>query len=68
MTNRQLIFERRLEGERMLAAFNAEAVPYTAHFDAGAGRADELLTGRPHDFGGGSELNPYSASYWRIGG
>ena len=68
MTNRQLIFERRLEGERVLAAFNTEAVPYTAHFDAGAGRADELLTGRPHDFGGGSELNPYSASYWRIGG
>ena len=62
------VCSRLRKGERVLAAFNTEAVPYTAHFDAGAGRADELLTGRPHDFGGGSELNPYSASYWRIGG
>ena len=68
MTNRQLIFERRLEEERVLAAINASGDPYTAHFDAGAGRAVDLLTGRPHDFGGGSELPPYSAAYWRIGG
>ena len=65
MTNRQLIFERKSGGERVIAAFNADAVPYTAHFDAGAGRGIDLLTGDLHDFGGGSELPPYSAAYWK---
>ena len=35
-----------------------------AHFNANAGRAVDLITGKPHDFGGGSELPAYSASYW----
>jgi len=48
----------------VLCAFNADASPYTAHFNAGCGRAVDLLTGEVHDFGGGSELPPYSASYW----
>ena len=29
------------------------------------GRAVNLITGQPHDFGGGSELPPYSAFYWQ---
>ncbi len=29
---------------------------HTAHFDAGCGRAVDLITGQEHDFGGGSEL------------
>ena len=64
LTNRQYIFERKADGERVLCAFNADASPYTAHFNAGCGRAVDLLTGEAHDFGGGSELPPYSASYW----
>ena len=64
LTNRQYIFERRVDGERVLVAVNADASPYTAHFDAKCGRAVDLITGEPHDFGGGSELPPYSASYW----
>mgnify|MGYP003380060710 CR=1 FL=1 len=49
----------------MLVAVNAEGEPFDAHFDAGAGRAGDLVTGRPHDFGGGSRLAPDSAAYWR---
>ena len=64
LTNRQYIFERRCGDERVLCAVNADAAPYTAHFNAGCGRAVDLLTGEAHDFGGGSELPPYSASYW----
>ena len=64
MTNKQLIFERSCDGERVLVAINAENAPYTAHFNANAGRAVDLITGKPHDFGGGSELPAYSASYW----
>lgn len=65
VTNRQLIFEREAEGERVLVAINADSVPYTAHFDAGCGRAADLIGGAPHDFGGGSVLPPYSAAYWK---
>ena len=66
LTNRQIIFERKTDSERMLVAINADAQPYTAHFDAGCGLAQELLTGKAHDFGGGSELPPYSAQYWKM--
>ena len=65
LTNRQCIFERATEGQRVLVAVNADSQPYTAHFDAGCGRAVDLITGQPHDFGGGSELPPYSAFYWQ---
>ena len=65
LTNRQYVFERRTEGERVLCAFNADAAPYTAHFDAGCGRAEELISGEAHDFGGGSVLPPRSVSYWK---
>lgn len=65
LTNRQIIFERAVDGERVLVAVNADGAPYTAHFNAQAGRAVDLITGAPHDFGGGSELPPYSVSFWR---
>ena len=65
LTNKQCIFERKTEGERVLVAINADSEPYTAHFDAGCGMAVDLITGREHDFGGGSELPPYSAFFWR---
>ena len=65
LTNRQIIFERSADGERVLVAVNADSVPFVAHFDAQAGRAVDLLTGAPHDFGGGSQLPPYSVAFWR---
>ncbi len=65
LTNRQIIFEREADGERVLVAVNADSAPYVAHFDARAGRAWDLITGEMHDFGGGSELAPYSAAFWR---
>ena len=49
----------------MIVAINAAEQPYTAHFDAEAGRGVELLTGSSHDFGDGSVLPPYSVAYWR---
>ena len=65
LTNRQIIFERCWENERVLVAVNADSVPYTAHFDARAGQATDLITGKLHDFGGGSELPPYSVAFWQ---
>ena len=66
ITNRQLIFERKCPQERVLVAVNADDQPYTAHFDAGCGLAWDLITGEKHDFGGGSELPPYSARFWKM--
>ena len=65
LTNKQCIFERKTDGERVFVAINADDQPYTAHFDAGCGLAEDLITGQVHDFGGGSELPPYSAYFWK---
>ena len=65
LTNHQIIFERKFEDERVLVAVNASGDTYTAHFDAQAGRAVDLITGADHDFGGGSQMPPYSVIYWR---
>lgn len=65
LTNKQCIFERKTDGERVLVAINAEDQPYIAHFDAGCGTAVDLITGEKHDFGGGNELPPYSAFFWK---
>ena len=66
LTNKQVIFERKTDEERVLVAINADSEAFTAHFDAGAGYAVDLLTNQNHDFGGGSELPPYSAAYWKM--
>ena len=66
LTNRQCIFERETDSERVLVAINADDQPFMAHFDAGCGTAVDLITGETHDFGGGSELAPYSAAYWKM--
>lgn len=65
LTNKQCILQRDFEGERVFVAINADDQPYTAHFDAGYGLADDFVTGGTHDFGGGSELAPMSAHIWR---
>ena len=65
LTNHQYVFRREFERERIIVAINASDSPYVAHFDAGCGRAVDLVTGKDHDFGGGSELKPYSIAYWK---
>ena len=63
LTNRQCIFERRCDEERVLVAINADADEFTAHFDAGCGCAVDLITGEKFDFGGGTRLPGYSAKF-----
>lgn len=66
MTNKQLIFERKWEEERILVAVNIEDAEHIAHFNANAGRAVDLLTKELFDFGAGSKLEPYSVKYLKI--
>ncbi len=62
---KQLIFERAVEGERVLVAINADGNTYHADFNANSGTGVDLITGEVHDFGGGSDLPPYSCAFWR---
>ena len=62
----QLIFERSCDGERVIVAINADSSTFHAGFDARAGRGVDLITGEEHDFGGGSDLQPYSCSFWKV--
>lgn len=65
LTNKQCIFERKCDSERVLVAINADSEDFTAHFNAGCGTATDLITGEVHDFGGGSKMPPYSAFFWQ---
>ena len=66
LQNKHCIFERKYDDERVLVAINADENPVTVHFDAGCGTAIDLISGNMHDFGGGSELPPYSVQYWKM--
>jgi len=66
LTNKQIVFERKCDAERVLVAVNADREPFRAHFDAGCGTAVDLISGETHDFGGGSELPPCSAFFWKM--
>lgn len=65
LTNRQCIFEREAEEERVLVAVNADAQPFEAHFHADCSLAVDLITGKEHAFGEGSTLPGYSAFFWK---
>ena len=64
VTPQQLVFLREFEGERVIVAVNVAPERAVVHFDARSGQGRDLITGRIHDFGGGSELEPYSVCYW----
>ena len=65
LTNKQCIFERKVDGERVLVAINADGEDYYAHFNAECGRAVDLINGEDHEFGGGSKLPPYTERFWK---
>ena len=60
----QLVFERKVPGQRVIVAVNAAHEPAVMHFNANCGRAVDLITGEPHDFGGGSKLPPLTVRFW----
>lgn len=66
LTNKQCIFERKTDEQRILIAVNIDDNAFDAHFDAGCGMANELITDTKHDFGGGSTLPPMSVQIWEM--
>ncbi len=63
ITNKQLVFERKTDDERIIVMINADSEEYIAHFNANAGCGTDLLTNKHYDFGGGSFMPPYSVQY-----
>ena len=63
---RQLVFERRDGGERILVAVNAERQSAFVPFDPGTGAGQNLMTGRREEFHGGAELLPASCTWWKL--
>ena len=60
------MFERQSAGERILVAINGDENEFFAGFDAGAGSAVDLLSGKRQEFRGGALLPGYSAAYWKV--
>lgn len=66
LTNRQLIFEREFEGERIWLAVNADSSEYYARFNSSAsGVATDLLSDEKVYLKDGYMLPPYSLFYWK---
>jgi len=65
LTNKQCIFERWSEHERVLVAVNADDQDYMAYFDAGSEEAVDLISGEHTTFSGGALLPAYSAFFWQ---
>lgn len=63
LTNRQCIFERACDDQRVLVAINMDENEFTAHADFGCGCATDLITGNKFDFGGGATLPEYSTFF-----
>ena len=63
LTNKQIVFERVCNSERIIVLINADENEYTAHFDAQSGCGTELITGIHFDFGAGSKMPAYSVQY-----
>ena len=63
--DKQLIFERSCDEERVIVEINADSNTFHADFNARSGLGTDLVTGETVDFGGGMDLPPYSAAYWK---
>ena len=61
LTNRQCVFERNCDGERVYVAINADESGYVAYFDAGCGKVKDLISGEVFDMAGGVSMPPYSS-------
>ena len=67
VTNRQLVFLREFEGERVICAVNLDDGAYTANLGGCAGPAADLISGEMAELAQNQVLEPRSARLWRLG-
>lgn len=61
LTNRQCVFARETEQERVFCVINADEQEYFAHFDAGCAQAVNMITQETVDFHDGISIPPYTS-------
>ncbi len=61
LQNKQCVFIRETDGEKIMVAVNADEHEYTAYFDAGCSQAKDLLTGEHIHLDQGFSMAPYRA-------
>ncbi len=61
LTNKQCVFERCVDNERVLVAVNADSCDYTAYGNFNAGSAKNLLSQESVNFENGLYMPPYSS-------
>ena len=66
LTNRQCIFERETDGDRVIVVINADENAFHADFNARAGKAKDMITGAEIDFGGGLDIPAYTGYLLQI--
>lgn len=66
LTNKQCVYERNYEGEKILTAINADENSFFASFNIASGSAVELISGKTADISGGVELPPYSVMIFKL--
>ena len=66
VTNRQLVFERSIEGERIWIVINADDLSYTLTLDTEHHVAVDLLTDTQVQIKGHCTIPPYSIAFWKI--
>jgi len=63
LQNKQCVFERNADGERVLIAINMDENEFTAHFDSGCANAVDMISGETISFEGGLKMPAYSAYF-----
>ncbi len=66
LTNRQCIWERRCDDERMLIAVNADEQDYTAYFNYEHCKAVDLMTGTEYTLEGNFHMPAYTAYVLKV--
>jgi glycosidase len=67
VSNKQLIFERNADGERIWVAINAEDAASVISGNIADCDATDLITGARARINKGYALPPYSIGFWKIG-
>lgn len=63
LTNKQCVFERNMDGQRVFVAINADEAEFTAHFRTGTAACRDLLTDEEISIENGLSMPPYSAFF-----
>lgn len=63
LTNRQCVFERACNEERVFVAINMDGNPFTCGFNSGCGRFRDLLSGDEFDFSGQYTIEGYGVHF-----